>query len=206
LANGWYNPFWDPDNTDIDQDCCNKSSNLPSSFLHGPNSGSYSIYGLPSNENHLGGGGADSCVILVVKCDNYVYVMHFTVGQKLSKPFPFDGQSNCHAYICGASGGHGDPNYKSSRCLKKTIINAIKGSNVILDGVSSSSGCGWTNDKRGGWYDTINKPPQSTDTPIPDLYDGYNPSPIWNPVPQPLLFPSRIYGNFIKLHEKFITM
>jgi hypothetical protein len=152
MENGWNNWIDPPNINDMNQECCNMASEQPNNSPGGHLGGNYYIWGLPSKTKYMGSGGAGPCVILVVKCDDFVFAHHYTVGQKPPIFKNYSGHPNCRAFVCGA--GSDDPSYRGSRCLRKSIIDSVKKSGIPLDGVTTNSVCGWDN-QNGGWYSVL---------------------------------------------------
>jgi hypothetical protein len=115
----------------------------------GPPGGGYAIYPFPTTPaGAVGGGGAQTCIVLVIRCKGIVAVYHFSVGDEpgytLSR-YSWPKQPPCDAIICG-----GD-NSDQSNCLADDVIEAAKTHGFNLVGVSGNSGCGV--DATGKWFE-----------------------------------------------------
>jgi len=100
----------------------------------------------------FGTGGANPCVAVVIKCDDVVYVYHYAGPNRPASYPDIKNQSNCSAVVCG--GSKDDDRYgRSSRCLKRALIDSLKKQGIKIDGVFSDSACGWSNiEGNEGWY------------------------------------------------------
>ena len=93
----------------------------------------------------MGGGGAQPCNILVVKCNDWVAVFHFYPSDSPSKTLgKFLFPKGCKAIICG-----GDDS-TDSNCLGDELVKAVGSNGIKLDGVSPNSGCGVL--ANGNWF------------------------------------------------------
>jgi RHS repeat-associated protein len=112
----------------------------------GPAGGEYNIYPFPtSSSGPVGGGGAQPCIILVIKCKNLVAVFHFNTKddpQRTLKNFTWP--KDCRAMICG-----GDDTDQSN-CLGDDVEEAVNDMGIKLDGVSGNSACGVSPDGNNG--------------------------------------------------------
>ncbi len=118
----------------------------------GPTGGYSKFYGKPSKEP-IGGGGADPCAVVVLRCKRGAAVFHFTPGDD---PFETLGWSSligrtidwkgCEAIVCG-----GDDTTQSN-CLHDDVLAALKSVGIKVLGVSPFSSCGLNPD--GTWYQT----------------------------------------------------
>lgn len=111
----------------------------------GPDGGDYSIdpY-LTKPPSAVGGSGAATCHVLVVKCQGSVSVFHFSVGDDPDATLEqFNWPSDCEAIMCG---GNDEP---QSNCLGDDVVDAAEHHGLTLVGVSGNSGCGV--DANGDW-------------------------------------------------------
>ena len=113
----------------------------------GPSSGYNKTYPYPSTPpGPIGGGGAGTCILLVVKCQGSVSVFHFTAGDAPGATFDQTSwPSGCNAIICG-----GDGREEQSNCLGDDVMASVKRRGINVVGVSGNSGCGV--DANGNWY------------------------------------------------------
>jgi len=116
----------------------------------GPSGGYYAVYPFPATPPApIGGGGSETCVILIIKGPGYVAVFHFAVGDNpwatLDK---FSFPPHADAIVCGGN------NTDQSNCLADDVLGATYLSALNVVGVSASSSCGV--DANGNWYESGN--------------------------------------------------
>ena len=112
----------------------------------GPGSSDYIITATPTSPPAaIGGGGANGCYMLIVKCPSFVATFHFTVGDNPGAALgKFTWPSGCSAIMCG-----GDPTEKQSDCLGTDLKSAAGAAGLSVVGVSAATGCGV--DASGNW-------------------------------------------------------
>ena len=112
----------------------------------GPNAGTYGIYPFPTTPpSAVGSAGAGPCIILVVKCPEFVAVFHFTSGDSPGGTLRrFSWPSGCSSIMCGFN-DDGDTN-----CRRKDVKSAANAAGLNVVGVSGNSGCGV--DADGNWW------------------------------------------------------
>ncbi len=114
---------------------------------HGPPGGGNHTSPYPGNPPApIGGGGADPCIILVVKCAGFVSVFHFYAG--LDSPGRtlrnFSWPPGCSALVCG---GNRNP---QSRCAADEVVREATDRFNPLTVAIGKSRCGVGAD--GEWY------------------------------------------------------
>ena len=124
-------------------------TSIPLVKTTGPGGGAYEIYPFPTTPpKAVGGGGADPCNILVVKCQDsgFVAVFHFDPIDSPSRTLRmFSWPSGCSAIICG-----GKDSIPASNCLGDAVKSAANAAGLNVVGVSGNSACGVLAD--GTWW------------------------------------------------------
>lgn len=122
----------------------NSPGATPRPIPAGPTNGTNRKYPLPYS-GPIGGAGADTCIIVVVRCANGAAVYHFRAGDD---PITSMGGNlaGCDAIICG-----GNNTERESNCLGDAVADALRrnGANVIA--TVGGQGCGFNPD--GTWYE-----------------------------------------------------
>jgi hypothetical protein len=122
----------------------------------GPQQGNYEVKAFPNSiTGPVGGGGALTCILLVVKDPGgqFVAVFHFEDGDSPSCTLnQFSWPAGCEAVIGG--GITSGSQVGLSNCLADDVIAAANAAGLNIVGVSGNSCCGV--DENGNWYQTGN--------------------------------------------------
>ena len=112
----------------------------------GPDGHAYEASAYPAvPPGPIGGGGSQTCIILVVKCTGVVVVFHFSVGDSpLNTVHAFSWPAGCSAFVCGGSCS------PQSRCLADDVVARAKAAFSSVEVAIGQSTCGVN--ATGGWY------------------------------------------------------
>jgi len=112
----------------------------------GPIGGHNSTYPFPAvPPKPLGGGGSETCIIVVIKCPSSVTVFHLTTLNNAPATLNQWAFNDCRAMVCGGN-DEGDSN-----CLADETISALEANSIPIDVVSGASSCGV--DENGDWFE-----------------------------------------------------
>jgi RHS repeat-associated protein len=91
-----------------------------------------------------GSGGAGPCIVIVIKCANFVTVFHFYATDNVSATLSAHSFIGCDAIMCGGN------NQAWSICAANAVSSQAQNRGINIVGVSGSSSCGVT--ANGNWW------------------------------------------------------